>query len=69
MEWILHEDRIELFLVESDGKLSLIVEFFEYDPTYTSPGLVGFQAFQVDFSERKRWVRVESLGDRVLIIY
>jgi len=63
------EDRMELFLVESDGKLLLVVEFFDYDPPDTSRWLTGFQVFEADFSERKRWVRVESLGDRVLFIY
>ena len=57
------EDMMELLLVESNGKLLLVVELFEFDPTHTTCGLAGFQVFEADFSERKRWVRVESLGD------
>ena len=63
------KDRMELFLVESNGKLLLVVEFFEFDPTRATRGLAGFQVFEADFSERKRWVRMQSLGDRVLFIY
>ena len=43
-------EKMELFLVESNGKLLLVVEFFEFDPTHTTRGLAGFQVFEADFS-------------------
>jgi len=58
---------MELFMAESNGKMLLVVEFFE-STSVADKVVVGFQVFEADFSN-KRWVRLEILGDRVLFIH
>jgi len=56
-------------MVESNGKVLLVVESFESDSSSDADKVVvGFQVFEADFSN-KRWVRLESLGHRVLFIH
>lgn len=54
-------------LVESDGEVLMVVSVFSYEEGLYAKEFSGYQVFRAEFG-RKVWVKVEELGERVIVM-